>query len=106
MPFKSETQRRFMHARHPKIAKRWEKHTPKGKKLPEKVQNDGADEDIEESFERKLNEVLGLEEAAATDPQTTTRPRLGATRGASKGARRRQLGRKEKEKDVESVGEG
>lgn len=35
MPFVSESQRRFMHARHPEIAKRWEKHTPKGKDLPE-----------------------------------------------------------------------
>jgi len=25
MPFKSEKQRRYMHAKHPKIAKRWEK---------------------------------------------------------------------------------
>jgi len=25
MPFKSEKQRRFMHAKHPKIAARWEK---------------------------------------------------------------------------------
>jgi len=25
MPFKSEKQRRFMHAKHPKIAERWEK---------------------------------------------------------------------------------
>jgi hypothetical protein len=25
VPFKSEKQRRFMHAQHPKIAKRWEK---------------------------------------------------------------------------------
>jgi hypothetical protein len=25
MPFKSEKQRRFMHAQHPKIAARWEK---------------------------------------------------------------------------------
>lgn len=49
MPFKSEAQRRFMYARHPKIAKRWEKHTPKGKKLPEKVN---------ESFELKLNKAL------------------------------------------------
>lgn len=37
MPFKSEAQRRWMHANHPEMAKRWEKHTPKGKKLPEKV---------------------------------------------------------------------
>lgn len=50
MPFKSEAQRRFMYAKHPKIAKKWEKHTPKGKKLPEKVPS--------ESFTAKLNSVL------------------------------------------------
>ena len=37
MPFKSKAQRRFMYAKHPKIAKRWSKHTPKGKELPEHV---------------------------------------------------------------------
>jgi hypothetical protein len=36
MPFQSTAQRRFMHAKHPEIAKRWEEHTPKGEKLPEK----------------------------------------------------------------------
>ena len=36
MPFVSEAQRRFMHARHPEIARRWEAHTPK-KKLPRHV---------------------------------------------------------------------
>jgi hypothetical protein len=36
MPFKSKAQRRFMYANHPKIAKRWSKHTPKGKRLPER----------------------------------------------------------------------
>lgn len=45
MPFKSEAQRRFMHATNPKIAKRWEKHTPKGRKLPEKV-NESIDNEI------------------------------------------------------------
>ncbi len=34
MPFKSQTQRAFMYAKHPKIAKEFEKKTPKGKKLP------------------------------------------------------------------------
>jgi len=34
MPFTSQKQRSFMYAKHPKIAKRWEKETPKGKKLP------------------------------------------------------------------------
>lgn len=27
MPFKSEAQRKFLHANHPKIAAEWEKHT-------------------------------------------------------------------------------
>lgn len=37
MPFASEAQRRFLYARHPEVAKRWQKHTPKGTKLPEHV---------------------------------------------------------------------
>lgn len=36
MPFKSRDQRAWMHANKPAMAKRWEKHTPKGKKLPKK----------------------------------------------------------------------
>jgi hypothetical protein len=35
MPFKSQAQRRFMHAKHPEIAKEFEEKTPKGAKLPE-----------------------------------------------------------------------
>lgn len=31
MPFKSEAQRRFMHAKHPGIADRWEKEAGHGK---------------------------------------------------------------------------
>lgn len=34
-PFMSKAQRAYMHIHHPKIAARWEKHTPKGVKLPE-----------------------------------------------------------------------
>lgn len=37
MPYKSEAQRRFMHAKKPKLAKEFDAKTPKGKKLPEKV---------------------------------------------------------------------
>lgn len=36
MPFKSSAQRKWMHANHPQMAKRWEAETPKGK-LPEHV---------------------------------------------------------------------
>lgn len=37
MPFKSQAQRKFMYANNPEMAKEWEEHTPKGKKLPKKV---------------------------------------------------------------------
>jgi hypothetical protein len=35
MPLRSEAQRRWMHATHPEMAKRWEAETPA--KLPERV---------------------------------------------------------------------
>lgn len=37
MPYKSERQRRFMHAKLPKLAAEWDRETPKGKRLPRKV---------------------------------------------------------------------
>lgn len=37
MPFKSSAQRKYMYAKHPKLAKEFESKTPKGKKLPEHV---------------------------------------------------------------------
>lgn len=37
MPFKSKAQRSFLYAKHPAIAKRWAKETPKGAKLPKHV---------------------------------------------------------------------
>ena len=37
MPLKSKSQRRWMWANDPEMARRWEDHTPKGKKLPEHV---------------------------------------------------------------------
>lgn len=37
MPFKSEAQRRYMYAKHPKIAREFQSATPKGAKLPEHV---------------------------------------------------------------------
>jgi len=41
MPFVSEAQRKFMYARHPGIAKRWEKHTHEGA-LPKYSQTESA----------------------------------------------------------------
>lgn len=37
MPFKSESQRKWMYKNKPDMAKKWQKETPKGKKLPKKV---------------------------------------------------------------------
>lgn len=37
MPMRSKAQRRYLHAKHPEVAKRFEKKTPSGKKLPERV---------------------------------------------------------------------
>jgi hypothetical protein len=37
MPFKSDSQRRFMYAQHPEIAKRWSDKTANEASLPEKV---------------------------------------------------------------------
>ena len=34
---RSQAQRAYMHARHPKMAEEFESKTPKGKKLPKKV---------------------------------------------------------------------
>lgn len=34
MPYQSSAQRAYLHIHHPEIAKRWDKETPKGAKLP------------------------------------------------------------------------
>lgn len=36
MPFKSKAQRAYLYSQKPKLAKKFEEHTSKGKKLPEK----------------------------------------------------------------------
>ena len=41
MPFKSSSQRAFLYANKPKIAKEFASKTPKGAKLPKKVKNKG-----------------------------------------------------------------
>lgn len=37
MPFKSQAQRKWMHAQHPEMAKKWEAETPPKAKLPKHV---------------------------------------------------------------------
>lgn len=44
MPYKSDAQRKFMHARHPQIAARWDKEHPgnaRSTRLPEHVKSAG-----------------------------------------------------------------
>ncbi len=40
-PMRSQAQRKWMHAKHPEMATRWEAETPKGKKLPKHVKKKG-----------------------------------------------------------------
>jgi hypothetical protein len=56
MPFKSEAQRRFMHANHPKIAAEFEKETPKDAELPKYVKGSAA-------AQRRVNVSRGLRKA-------------------------------------------
>ena len=37
MPFKSQAQRKYLYKNKPKIARKFEKETPKGAKLPKRV---------------------------------------------------------------------
>jgi hypothetical protein len=55
MPFKSEAQRRYLYATEPKVAKRWEKETPRNAKLPERVKRKKP---------RKSSIMTALEEGA------------------------------------------
>lgn len=41
MPMRSQAQRRYLHAKHPKVAAEFERATPKGKKLPRRVKRKG-----------------------------------------------------------------
>lgn len=45
MPFKSKAQQRFMFSQHPKIAKKWAKHTPDIKSLPQHVDEDALQQE-------------------------------------------------------------
>lgn len=45
MPFKSQAQQRFMFSQHPKIAKKWAKHTSDIKSLPQHVSEGGLEQE-------------------------------------------------------------
>ena len=54
MPFVSDSQRRYMFAKHPKIAKEFAEATPKGKKLPEHVKKSS----LSESFSKIAKYII------------------------------------------------
>lgn len=56
MPFKSESQRRWMHANHPEMAKEWEAATPKDAVLPKHVKGS-------EAQKRHVRTMKGLNKA-------------------------------------------
>lgn len=66
MPFRSSSQRRWMFANHPSMAKQWAAETPKGEKLPEHVEGSKSSK---RKKMRKKAEELGPKLAAALQPQ-------------------------------------
>lgn len=56
MPFKSESQRRYLYANHPEVAKEFEKETPKDAELPKYVKGSPA-------AKKRVNVVNGLKRA-------------------------------------------
>lgn len=65
MPFESEAQRRFMHAKHPKLAKEFEAATPDGANLPEKKLAEGGVMEDEKKPEEKTEGDPFLKEVSA-----------------------------------------
>ena len=92
MPFKSERQRRWVHINEPAMAKKWEEHTPKGKKLSKKVKKKKKRKKTrKESFEFVLDEILQVlfeEEIEIQLGQSSNRTKLGSTQGMIKGSSR------------------
>jgi hypothetical protein len=58
MPFKSKAQRGWMYANHPAMAKRWEKHTLKGKSLPEHVKKAMINIWVKNGLEKRAGKKL------------------------------------------------
>lgn len=57
MPYRSQSQRRMMHAVHPEIAARWDKEFPNQKGLPERV---GSQHKKALAMERKIHKSMGI----------------------------------------------
>ena len=87
MPFESQAQRRFMYAKHPEMAKRWQKHTPKGADLPEHVKK--ASVELAPLF-AKIAEGINALGSGAKAIAGAIRPSSGAV-GAAKAQTTRQM---------------
>ena len=57
MPFVSQQQRKYMYSQKPKLAKEFEKETPKGKELPNKVKKEGQD------FDNQVGDMYAVQRA-------------------------------------------
>lgn len=71
MPFKSEAQRRWMYANNPKLAKKFEAETPRGKKLPEYVKKKKKKKTVKKEFIERLDYALGICESNKDEDQNT-----------------------------------
>lgn len=71
MPFVSQAQRRFMYAKHPKIAAEFSAATPKGAKLPEKVKP-SVDEQVK-AMGRTVSTAAHAAKAAGTSRSEAVR---------------------------------
>lgn len=95
MPFKSQAQRGYMYANHPEIARRWEEHTPKGKKLPERVKEAVTEGWIRRHAEKGMLKRMLAEPTHRLAVETTEAPlyrnisRGYALRDETNGGRRR-----------------
>jgi len=69
-PFVSEKQRAWMHANDPAMAKRWEEHTPKGKKLPKRKPNRIATNKLKLRANKKAKKKPSVK-ASRLDPTKT-----------------------------------
>lgn len=67
MPFESEAQRRFMFAKHPKIAEEFAKHTPKDADLPEHVKMAEGGEVRDPVILEKIREILAKRNAPISE---------------------------------------
>ena len=57
--FVSQQQRKYMYSQEPKLAKEFGKETPKGKKLPKNVKNEGTD--VGQGFDNQVGDMYAVQ---------------------------------------------